>query len=345
MNVNSLYNEIGINSKQTISEQLVLLKNWFQKTISRDLKFTGEEQEQLNEYQETIKLYLETIVPKLRDDLVKPNPNLDNESMLCALASMGFDQVILSLKPNKKQLDTPNINGLTALHRAATTGNLNTTEVLLNLGANPNILNKQKQYPLFSSLLVPIDHSKDLIKNKIGIFNLLNDNTMNLLMHQDYSGNTVLHQMAIHNFSPLMAKLLKEVPKLAYLQNNLTHYPIHSAILNNQTENIKLLLNLPEGSLLPDKYDWLALHYAARYSSGEIIKLCCQATPNKDIPDYLGKTPLMLAAELGRLSAVEILIDQGAQITLRDQEGLNVWDYAAGSGNKELLDWLNKRNK
>jgi ankyrin repeat protein len=330
MNFNSLCDELGINSKQTVSERLALLKQWFQKTVSRDLEFTGNEKEQFNEYKDATETYLELM------------PQFSNANMLSTLASMGFDQVISSIKPTSTQLDIPNNNGLAPLHLAALAGNLNTTQILLNLGANPNILNKQKQYPLFSALVLPILHSNRLIKNKIAIFKLLSANHK-LLRHQDDSGNTVVHQMAIHNFSSLMAEVLKIDAELAYIQNNLTHYPIHSAILNNQTQNIKLLLEIPKGALLSDKYEWCALHYAARYSTDEIIELCCQASPNKDAPDYMGKTPLILASELGRLSAVQTLIAQGAQINLKDPEHLTALDYAKDSGNTKLVNWLNKQ--
>ena len=284
MNFNSLSNELGINAKQPVAEQLALLQQWFQKTVSRDLEFSGDEQEQWNECMEVTEAYLEHILPETKHDWIKPNPKFGGESLLSALASMGFDQVILSIKPSAIQLDTLNVNGLSPLHLAAVGGHLNTTQVLLDLGANPYILNAHQQYPLFSALMVPMHHDNNLIRNKVAIFNLLRADKIKPLKQQDDSGNTMLHQMAIHDFGCLIEEILKIDVTLAYIQNNLTHYPIHSAILNNQMQNVHFLLEIPDGALLPDKNRWLALHYAARYATDAIITMCCQASPNKKRP-------------------------------------------------------------
>lgn len=65
------------------------------------------------------------------------------------------------------------MNGLTPLHCAALEGNLHTTEILLKLGADPWIQNKNLQYPIFSALSLPILHDEQLKQNKVNIDRLL----------------------------------------------------------------------------------------------------------------------------------------------------------------------------
>jgi ankyrin repeat protein len=345
MNFNLLCEELGINTNQAHSQKLGLLQQWFQKTISRDLQITRDENEQYAQYQEAIETYFEYILPETKGDITKSNPQFDNESLLTALASMGFDQVLLSLKPDAALLNTPNINGLTPLHLAALAGHIHTTQALLDLGEEAGILNKQQQYPLFSALMLPMLHDEELKQNKIVLFRLLRDKGAQPLNHQDTSGNTVLHQMALHDFGVLIEELLTSNLALAYIKNNHTHYPIHTAILNNQLQNVRLLLNIKDGATLADNHGWVALHYAARYGDKAILEECCKVNTNVDILDHDGRTPLMLAVEQGHISEVQDLIAHGAQTNLTDAHGATILHHAVRSGSLEMVRWLMNNTK
>jgi len=159
-------------------------------------------------------------------------------------------------------------------------------------------------------------HDNQLIQHKMTIFKFLKEHDHFALNHKDRSGNTVLHLMAQHDgFSSLMEQLLNTNPELAYIHNNHSHYPIHTAILNAQLKNVKLLLTLKDGASLADANGWVALHYAARHANTNILELCYAASPNINIEDRQGKTPLELATELQRAPAEEFLLAHGAQNT------------------------------
>ncbi|MGC8068855.1 ankyrin repeat domain-containing protein, partial [Salmonella enterica] len=62
---------------------------------------------------------------------------------------------------------------------------------------------------------------------------------------------------------------------------------------------------------------WTALHYAAINGSSEIVKLLLDASAYVDAESPDDKmTPVMLAAMRGRVAAVEVLRDNGADLTL-----------------------------
>ena len=161
-----------------------------------------------------------------------------------------------------------------------------------------------------------------------------------IILHQDQSGDTVLHQLALHHFPSLLDDLLATHSELAYIKNNHSHYPIHTAVLNNQLPNIQLLLAVNDGPMLADNHGWTALHYAARRSKPEILDYCCQITPNIDLLDNKGQSPLMLAAALGNLSAMIKLIEHGANVNIVDKYGLTVLHHAVESGNENVVGWL-----
>lgn len=339
MNFDALCLELGIRADQPVSKRLELLKDWFQKNISSDFHSSENDEDQFEQYKQITEMYLDVILPEITHDIAKANPKFNGENLVSFLSFIGFDRVLASLKPEKTFLNTKNLNGLTPLHQAALEGNINTVYVLLSLGADPSILNKRKQYPLFSALILPILHEDELKQNKIKIFNLLKGN-VNQFSNQDDNGDTVLHQMALHGFDTLIKDTLATHPELASIKNKHSHYPIHTAILNDQIESVIPLLQINNGSTLKDSNGWMAIHYAARYANEEMLEECCKFTTNKDTKDIMGKTPLMLAAELGRLSAVKTLIEHGAQIDLTDSAGLSVLHHAVTSGNLNLVSWL-----
>ncbi|KTD42562.1 ankyrin repeat domain-containing protein [Legionella parisiensis] len=339
MNFDLLCLEIGISAAQPLSKKLELLQAWFQKNISTELHPSGGENEQFEQYKQVTEFYLDFVHPESAHDMSKPNQNFNGDNLVSFLSYMGFDRVLYSLQPDKTLLNAKNTNGLTPLHQAALEGNINTVQMLLSLGADPCIINKQKQYPLFSALILPILYEDELRENKIKIFSLLKEKG-NQLLNQDKNGDTVLHKMAQHGFDSLIKEILVTHAELAYIPNKHTHYPIHTAILNDQIQCVIPLLHIKDGTILVDSSGWAALHYAARYGSQDILEECCKLTTNKDIPDFTGKTPLMIAAELGRLSTVQILLQHGAQTNITDSSGFSVLHHAVKSGNLKLVRWL-----
>lgn len=86
---------------------------------------------------------------------------------------------------------------------------------------------------------------------------------------------------------------------------------------------------------------WTALHYAAINGSSEIVKLLLDASAYVDAESPDDKmTPVMLAAMRGRVAAVAVLRDGGADLSLKNKEGLTALDLARRYGQEEVIETL-----
>lgn len=104
--------------------------------------------------------------------------------------------------------------------------------------------------------------------------------------------------------------------------------PLMMAALKGYSEAVRALL--AKGADV-NKTGWTALHYAASGSTPrqtEIIALLLEEHAYIDAESPNGTTPLMMAAQYGSLDAVRLLLEQGADPTLKNQLGLTAADFA-----------------
>ncbi|MDF1684334.1 MAG: ankyrin repeat domain-containing protein [Legionellaceae bacterium] len=225
---------------------------------------------------------------------------------------------------NDSQAPEVNAAGMTLLHFAAMRGDKEKVQALLAKGANPNVLNKAGEPPLFNVLRLSMMAGPEVIPGREEIFNLLWDVTApEIRTGQDKQGVTVLHLMAANGFDGLMREVLGKEPKLAskHKLHNAREYPIQTAIINGDVEAAKVLFDLdPATSTYMNVTGQTPLHLAAQSSNKAMIDLCCEKyTGNIDKPDRDGRTPLGLLRARMNLTNDEqkdfetCLIAKGAQ--------------------------------
>jgi uncharacterized protein len=77
-----------------------------------------------------------------------------------------------------------------------------------------------------------------------------------------------------------------------------------------------------------NKPGWTALHYAATGAHLDIMALLLDDNAYIDAESPNGTTPLMMAAQYGNAQAVQLLLDAGADPSLKNQLGLTAIDFA-----------------
>jgi ankyrin repeat protein len=331
---------LNINALDPTAEDLAKLIHWWESTVSTDLHFDGDVQEQFVSYKALASGFLDRVQPNIqRDHMTSPIVAFNNMTPLQLAVDVGLDVYLQTLEPTPAQINNK-INGITLLHLAAARGNLHTTETLLSLGANP-LKKSTKGEPLLStSLMLPINHDEKMIKNKQQIFSLLSRLDRSLLLEKNESGDSILHTMAIYGYNELINEMLNHSAELASVSNNSMRYPIHAAILNGQHECTKILSTIPGVEKLIDSKGRNALHYAAKYGDASMVSICLKSTISKNSVDSRQQTPLMLAAIAKNSSAVKELIDSGVQVNMTDDVNRSALHYAVEFGDIASLKLL-----
>ena len=92
-----------------------------------------------------------------------------------------------------------------------------------------------------------------------------------------------------------------------------------------------------------NKTGWTPLHYAASYSGKgaiEQVQLLLEHHAYIDAESPNGTTPLMMAAQYGSEEVAKLLLEEGADPSIRNQRKLNAIDFATRAGRASLAETI-----
>ena len=93
---------------------------------------------------------------------------------------------------------------------------------------------------------------------------------------------------------------------------------------------------------------WTPLHYAASGTEPQqttIIALLLEHHAYIDAGSPNGSTPLMMAAQYGTRESVQLLLNEGADTSIKNQLGLTAVDFALRAERKDLADSIAARHR
>ncbi|XP_029934624.1 transient receptor potential cation channel subfamily A member 1b isoform X2 [Myripristis murdjan] len=272
----------------------------------------------------------------LLESLVRKNPEVLSErdesgaSPLHHAAAGGhvtFIQFITTF------IDSEGVNscdwqGSVPLHWAVERNQAESCRALMDLGANPNILNMA----LMSPLHLAVSHGHN---NLVEL--LLSYSATDCNLQGDLGNTPMMLGCSINNCEALSI-LLKHGARLCQ-QNKLGHFPIHAAAFAGAKKAMEVILkageevgHTTEGHInYQDKSMSSPLHLAVRGGNIDAIRLCIvtgakidqQQGADINSVDCKGNTPLLLATSCGAWRVVALLLSKGANVNVKDKSGCN----------------------
>jgi len=95
----------------------------------------------------------------------------------------------------------------------------------------------------------------------------------------------------------------------------------------------------------PNQTGWTALHYAASIGNNDIVQLLLDRSAYIDAESPNQTTPIMMAARGGHILTVKLLLDEGADVTLKNGAGMSAIDFAKAGGFNDIVEGLTYRLK
>lgn len=301
-------------------DMLPAWKQVFETYISKDLIFKEKDQNKLvHQYYMLTKDYIENFLLHVHDDLLESLPEWHFDNAIHYAAKHGYHYFLehsykeyCHAHPENVQdaINIPNPNGMRALHLAASLGHVQTVAILLELGADVRLGNKNDALPIEFAAKLPIRYSAELKINKESILKLLINAAPHTLRHTDVKYETIIHLLAAYGYTSLLESLILKDKTLLRLEDAKQHRPIHHAILNNRIETVNILLSLAgdDDESLIGSDGQLPIHYAALRGTEAMVRLCCEKRP-QDIHklDYLKRSSLDISLLEHNLEALTIL--------------------------------------
>ena len=264
------------------------------------------------------------------------------------------------------KLDVTDAEGNTALNLACHQVKTDCALALLDAGANPNLANQRGETPLINAagdendVLVTalLAHHANpdentpfgsaltwaIYCNRITAVQLLLDAgaDVNLVPPPRPRGSTYapLHAAASTGNLPIMEMLFARRATIDLLDSR-DMSPLMAAADAGQAEAVQELLDHAAKVDLPCKdLEWTALMMAAHKGYLSVAEALVNNHANLELRDHLGRTALVIAARHLQGKVVQLLVDNGAKIDASDAQGETALTYAGNRGDSTLVNWL-----
>ena len=295
-------------------------------------------------------------------DLSKRND--DGNTLLHLACYYNRGDILEYLLTRMVDLEAEDNTGLTPLNISITYGHLEIMKALLVAGANPSHMNRGMTNLWHTAASSKSPETLDKLFQKAKIVELetrtsvgytplmcaiaacRKENVEKLLAHgakltaKDNSANGVLHLASITGSSEVLKLLIQKGPFLDI--NSLNQHgqsPLLLAAASGHYTSVAILLEAGGDPDLKDGYDNTLVHLVALSGQTGILIRLKQKNVVFDLEakDYLGRTPLLCAAEKGHASMVRHLIDEGASIHAVGVDGAGLLHLAACLGMANVI--------
>lgn len=251
--------------------------------------------------------------------------NFQDGCVFLAACSSGDKDEVIKLLARGADINTANVDGLTALHQGCIDDNLDMVEFLVQHHADVDVCDNEGWTPLHATA-------------SCGFINIA-----------QYLINTGANIAAVNNDGDLPIDICEDKKMERLLQEEMNSQGVDAEAARREEEDL----------MLADANQWInskggvqenphpktgatALHVAAAKGYIKVIHLLIQAKANVNIKDFDGWTPLHAAAHWGQDKACKILSENLCDMDIKNNVGQTAFDVA-DSDLFPLLEELKKK--
>uniref|UniRef100_A0A669QL52 Ankyrin repeat and death domain containing 1B n=1 Tax=Phasianus colchicus TaxID=9054 RepID=A0A669QL52_PHACC len=269
---------------------------------------------------------------------------------------------------HKARVDMADQHGLTVIHLAAWTGNLDIMRKLIKAGADQRAKNEEEMNALHfaaqNNSVKIIDyflqdlHLTDLNKPdgkgrkpfllaaERGHADMINNLiALNLFStEKDKEGNTALHLAAKNGHSEAVEILLKHWDEINDLNQNNSN-ALQAAIQNGHQSLVTFLIDKNIDLVPKPEQKNSPLHLAVISNNLPIVKKLLEANHDINFLNRRQETPLHLAADVGNVEMVEVLLKAGCDLKIMDRHGKTALAVASRSNYALIVDMIIKAER
>ncbi|NUO47865.1 MAG: hypothetical protein HOV80_03305 [Polyangiaceae bacterium] len=231
--------------------------------------------------------------------------------------------------------------GWTALHAAANEARLQSVELLLKLGADPNAEDEQEDTPLHHAFAARANINDRELADRAAIAQALIEAGADI----DASGSegrTALWgacNLARGKATNLVAFILSKKPNLNAADQE-DYSILHIATIWNHESVVRAATAAKAAVNAKDNEGGTPLLHAAFHGRTELVKLLLASKADPNIASKDGYTPLRAAALQGYLHIAKILVDAGAKLEVADREKQTPLEVASWRRHGDIVKFL-----
>jgi len=233
----------------------------------------------------------------------------------------GIEEAVSMCSVNKK-----NNRQETALLVAAQNTACRALAKLIQLGAEINHQDKEGNTALHYAVLTASEKAVEVLSVASADFNIPNSD-----------GRTVLHLLALTNNFQLAKLICRQLPlmKMSLVDRN-GYDPFMAAVVNGSLRMVNYFLQLGYDPSTRTHLNKTPLHIAVELKNIPVVKLLAKP-PRINMTDDNGYSALTIAVGRGNETAVDVLLQQDADITQLDNAGNSMLHVASTGPSVHIL--------
>lgn len=314
------------------------------------LSHTKTSNDQTNGVQESYSISsqaLESMVTLLLEAGADPNYTIQAlrgmTALMCA-AERGLERIVVKLCSVGADLDCKDdFYGATPLHWAVYNGHEGVVKQLLQYGCDPDIPAKHTKTPTYLALS----------KCNWTILEMLLDTGKIVLDRELYTRGSIFAFACGNESCPVSLLRRMAVSNRDILDTRLkcSHQtPLMCAAAARNADAMEMLLELGANVHLTDERGNTVLHILAgigddpQHVPAVMMRALLRAKMDVDARNKHGVTALMLASHTGAIKWVELLLEEGASVLMRNHNGWNPLKLATRGGHSDIVTRLLRFN-